>query len=600
MSRYPGANYDTTGSYQTGQHDGDDLTDDEFDKETCCFCKRRTCQKIGLAIICVVVIIGIVLLAAVPAVIDQQITSTTSIANPQAPLYKTFVNASSQGVVVENIYYFFNCSNAHEVETSGAKPVMTSHGPYVYRHVKWHPEEYLRWFANATLHYKSLQRNTFMPEKSCATCTEQDYLTTARAGVFGAIQKVISDPFLSGVFAEAVQLAEKNNESVSFFHTRTVSELIHGYNETLIYYMQQLVAPLDKLADLAPLDYMVGYDADVLDASQVGYYGIYSGGKHSATQRSPPADSFASYTLVNGQSQLDYWNSSDANTIRGTDATFYPPFIMHNKSRHLYAYVTDIKRSVELKYTESLTNFGINVQRYKLADTILHPCSQLKSNCDYFIYHQGIQPAAPVKHNKPDQIFAGVTKWYYLDVTDMTDINVSLPRAANPETDDIYLDFEPVTSALIEANKRLQINFRLRSNVIFSCRKSLLNSSTVAVLLNATKNLPETWIPAFATNEYGVLPAKDQTKIKSVLALLTAMLVLGILFTAGGGILLLSFGIWIWRTRKMRQPGFLRMPVPGGVNSSAAARAGAPGSMASHDLDYGSVGGGLNRSRAVV
>lgn len=479
----------------------------EKGQRCCCCCTKRTCCGVSVQIFFIVLIIGILCLALVPFLIHHQIEEMLSLESPTAGLYQTWRNGTAKQVVVKNVYHFYHLKNPWEVENLGATPDLDIKGPYTYLHVKFRPEGYTRWHADGTVEYRDLILNYFVPDESVPN-GENDIICTPRTGIFMAMQQGAS----YGIEFLMIDVIKKANVT-SFFQNKSVFDLVHGYDEPVL---QDLA-----IIGVSPI---VAFDPNTTDATTVTPDRIYSGGEASTTQPPVPDNSLGSFTMVSGMKKLNYWGSDYANTIMGTDATVYPPFIMLDTGRLLYAYVSDISRSIILTYTGKHTEEGIPVHRYRLDPSLFYNSTMDPANAAYYITHTGLQPTTPCKNAStgkgltPDWIFAAISKAMFLDA-DMNDINVKLPREANRDLDDITLDYEPITSTLIEAHKRLQLNLRIRP----------------IEALNFTKNYPRSWFPVFRYDETAVLPQKDRDTLKNdVLIPLIAVLVVGIIATVVG------------------------------------------------------------------
>lgn len=496
---------------------------------TCCCIKKTTCCGLSVQFFLLLLIGGILCLAYIPHLIRKTIIAEATIDGPTSTLYPIFLNSTGQKIITKNIFYFFNITNPWAVENHGATPNLTIIGPYVYEHVKWRPEEYTSWRSDGTIEYRSLVRNTFLPDESVAP-NQDAVICTPRTGVLIALQQGIAN----GV-EELIQIAIDLANVTSLLQNRTVKELIYGYNETVL----EILAPILDLAG-NPTSPVVAFNADILDPTTVLPSRIYSGFPHAANLPDPPEYSLGAYTMVAGMTKLDFWGSEEANTIKGTGGTMYAPLMMLDTSRKLYAYVSDISRSITLQYSSSRTVNGIVGHLYRLDDNLFRNETAYPPNAGYFITTDGFQTAVPAKFASTgkaiptDQVFASLSKWMFLDA-DQSVVNVILPRPANRETDDIYLEYEPITATLLEAHKRLQLSLHFHP----------------IPGVNASRNLPTSRIPVFMTDETAVLPESDQKTLKDeVLTPLLIVLVGGIVLCVVGFIGLVASAVCCWRAYK--------------------------------------------------
>ena len=482
---------------------------------TCCCIKKRTCCGLAIQLFLILLVAGILCLAYIPSLIHKTIISELSLDGPTSKLYPSFLNSTEQGVNVYDKYWFFNVENPWEVDNLGAKPNLTLKGPYTYLHIKWRPEEYTSWRPDGTIEYRSLVNNTFVPELSVEP-NEDAVICTPRTGVLIALQEGIANG-AEDLILTAIDLAKVT----SLLQNRTVYELIHGYKEPVL----EILAPILDLAG-QPTSPIVAFEPDTLDPTQVLPTRMYSGFPSAANLPDPPKYSLGEYTMYAGQTKLDYWGSDEANTIKGTGATMYAPLMMLDTSRKLYAYVSDISRSVTLIYGSSNTKDGITGHIYRLDDNLFKNETFYPPNAGYFITTNGFQTKPPAKFAKsgkaipPDQVFASISKWLFLDA-DQSVINCILPRPANRETDDISLEYEPITSTLLEAHKRLQLSLHFHP----------------IPGVNASLKLGDSRLPVFMVDETATLPEKDRKTLKEdVLIPLLIVLAAGITLCVIGSI----------------------------------------------------------------
>ena len=82
----------------------------------------------------------------------------------------------------------------------------------------------------------------------------------------------------------------------------------------------------------------------------------------------------------NFESTLSYWSNKYANMINGTDSTLWHPDV--SKTERLYAFFSDICRSVYLEFDETYDNrFSIKAYRYKIPNSVFASSSTNKGFC---------------------------------------------------------------------------------------------------------------------------------------------------------------------------------------------------------------------------
>ena len=78
--------------------------------------------------------------------------------------------------------------------------------------------------------------------------------------------------------------------------------------------------------------------------------------------------------------RLDNWSNEYANTINGTDSTLWHPTVLKNET--VYTFISDICRSVYLKFNETRQNdYDIENYRFTLPDTVFANTTENRGFC---------------------------------------------------------------------------------------------------------------------------------------------------------------------------------------------------------------------------
>ncbi|KAK4299017.1 hypothetical protein Pmani_028673 [Petrolisthes manimaculis] len=125
-------------------------------------------------------------------------------------------------------FYLFNVTNPDEIRTKGAKPIIREVGPYTYDE---HREKYdLQWdHSEGTVTYYQNKSFVFNPDMSPGH-SEDDPVTTINAVMVSIASKV--EPL--GPVVEALVEFAFLRFSETIFITKTVGELLWGYDEPLM------------------------------------------------------------------------------------------------------------------------------------------------------------------------------------------------------------------------------------------------------------------------------------------------------------------------------------------------------------------------------
>lgn len=142
-----------------------------------------------------------------------------------------------------------------------------------------------------------------------------------------------------------------------------------------------------------------------------------------------------------GQTQISIWEKPEY--VSGTDGTQFAP---HSSSNTFFVWVPDFLRDVPVTQTQSsISLYGIKLNRFQI------PSFVLASNENYYQPYVGFAnmsaafSGVPIWLSKPDMLDA-----------DPTFINKISGMNPDPDTDDTYLDVEPITG---KSNKLKGVSF---------------------------------------------------------------------------------------------------------------------------------------------
>jgi hypothetical protein len=143
-----------------------------------------------------------------------------------------------------------------------------------------------------------------------------------------------------------------------------------------------------------------------------------------------------------------------ANRIQGSDANMFGRPVTTEK---LQVFISDIYRSVYIKFDSTVNWNGVKAHRYMLQSKDLLNATQNPENAQYFNYH------APSGMQNLTQA-SGIPSWasfpHFLN-GDPSLVGSIIGLDPKPEIHSSYLDIEPNTGLLVRAKKRLQVNYQL-------------------------------------------------------------------------------------------------------------------------------------------
>lgn len=307
--------------------------------------------------------LGLLLNYALPDVINKVID--TQIALTQSS--QTFPMWKEPPVPVYQKFYFFNVTNAQEVEQSGHKPNLEEIGPFVYRS-EWSKKDIENDELKNIMNFKHFKTWHFEPDMSIADHRIQ--LVTLNAPLAITLTLIQSA-------SNAVRLLvtfSLDGLSEGFFTKRTVKQLLFdGYP--------------DLLTTFGPL-----LNAEML--SQGGHFGYMNARNNSLDgvyEINTGVDDISKLNTINrynGRSKLSYWHhhgDNHCNSLEGsTTGEMFPPIKEDQQSIKLFQ--PDFCRVWRLDYDSKFEqqNTGLRLKRFKATRDVFKNFTDLPSNSCFF------------------------------------------------------------------------------------------------------------------------------------------------------------------------------------------------------------------------
>nr|ASJ26356.1 scavenger receptor class B type I [Meretrix meretrix] len=476
-------------------------------------CSKKKCVIIASVIGVVLIIIGAVMIPVMKYIIKKKVESTVVIQkggevydywlDPPVPIYLQI--------------YMFNLTNKEEF-LMGDKPSLHQVGPYTYseKRIKFN----IVFNNNGTVSYRQKRVFHFLPHMSAGN--ESD-LFVAPNPVYWALYNSMKYeyPTVRKVVYVLTQLFGEHP-----LMTRPLKELIWGYTDPLL----NITKALDP--DWFYTDF-VGFFMNKNNTDD-GVYTVYTGAKDIST--------LGIIDKYNGSSYLPFWSTEWANMVNGSDGTLGPPYLP--KDMVVYTFSSDICRSVPGVYHRDVTTpQGIHLWRFAgppsaTANATVNPenkgfCTPIEnclgagvvniSNCQLVDFFN-----LPVAISFPHFLFG-----------DPRYINAVKGLNPNPEEHNTLIDLEPYTGLVLQAYKRLQINFYLEPFAD----------------VPETLGIKPVFLPVFWLNESAAIDDKNAKKIFNLL--LTPLLIIHVteivLISLGAFVLICTLIYGLWKYRKSRQ-----------------------------------------------
>ncbi|KAJ8338941.1 hypothetical protein SKAU_G00357270 [Synaphobranchus kaupii] len=347
--------------------------------------------------------------------------------NPPPPVYMQF--------------YFFNLTNPTEV-LKGERPAVVEIGPYTYR--EFRPMEHVSFLENGT-GVSAVNPKTYVFEANMSIGPENDLIRTVNVPVVTVMEMVTNGPFRALSIIISAYMKSKNE---GLFTTRTVGELLWGYEDPLLKFISMVNHTVDPHFGLF---YKMNATGD-------GEYTFLTG-EHNYKD-------FARVVEWRGQSSLHWWSTDECNMINGTNGAFFHPII--TKKETVYMFSSDLCRSIYAQYEKDVSVRGIPAYRFVPPSEVFANFTVNPANAGFCVppgtcLPSGLLNVSVCKQGAP--IIMSSPHFYQADEKFVHDVFGMKPKKEYHET---ALDINPLTGILVRAAKRLQVNVYVEKIPAFS------------------------------------------------------------------------------------------------------------------------------------
>nr|XP_043868769.1 lysosome membrane protein 2c [Solea senegalensis] len=376
--------------------------------------------------------------------------------SPPAPIYMQF--------------YFFNLTNPLEV-LDGEKPAVVEVGPYTYR--EYRPMEQVNFQDNGTK-VAAVNTKTYIFQQNMSRGPESDLIRTVN------IPAIVKMMFKNhSVMANLISSYMKFEEE-GLFTTRTVGELLWGYEDAVLKALQIIKPELDDVFGLFYKN----------NASNDGEYMFFTGQQNYKD--------FARVDTWNGESSLSWWTSDECNMINGTNGASFHPVV--TKTEALYMFSSDLCRSLYALYEDDVTVKGISAYRFVPPSEVFANMTVNPANAGFCVpagkcLGSGVLNVSVCKQGAP--IIMSSPHFYQADEKLVKDIIGMKPKKEHHET---AIDINPLTGIILQAAKRLQVNVYVEKIPAFS----------------QTENVRTVIFPVMHLNESVVIDDMSAKKLQAI------------------------------------------------------------------------------------
>ena len=457
--------------------------------------------------------------------INSGIAESISYDNEDTDAYKAWItNEDGKGVPWYKLMYFYNLTNADAWLRGEEKPHVEEIGPFHYDEYRVHFNVSITGKEDSRINYQSYIYYVYNEEKSCDGCAEDIALTTvnpAYLGVGGSVSEQLAPLGIGGTGWTQLginMLGASLNESL--VRTLTPAQIAFGFDDPMLAFVSGL---LNSTGQEAPPPTFQGVQPNMTSKDDAFPYSAQATG-------SPKIEDVFEYEIFRAAAKQTYWNSSEANALKGTDGSQFHPQV--KKSQNVTVFVDDVFRSISFYYKEETEHKDIHMYRFIIQTEQFKNASQVPDHAAYYMFG----PHGVINLTTASQ-FAPViaSNPHFLDADPFYLEQVSGVSPPSFEKHGTYLDIEPLSGTTMKARKRLQVNVHVKPRLL------------------TYQDLIEAFVPVMWVEEGAEVTDKLAAKFRSKVYL---ALTLKQIFLWGGAVIagvLAVFTVWsilIWRRKK--------------------------------------------------
>ncbi|RWS06791.1 Lysosome membrane protein 2-like protein [Dinothrombium tinctorium] len=403
----------------------------------------KCCSIVSIVFGVILIIVSIVGLTLFPKLVSNKVKEKI-VLRKDSDSFKRWTKLS---VPVFIKFYLFDIQNKNDV-FNGHKPIVVERGPYVFRQTREKLDIEID-ELNATITYKELKGYYFEPELSNGSLSDE--LTVVDVPVASLINKV-SGSLLGSFGVSSLNEILKAVEQTAF-NTYTVEEIIYGHpipvlqklDEQLSWFGVQFLSKVPKKFGLLHEKNLTASDSLTVNS------GIHD------------VNDLQKVIKWNNEKKVSFWNSDYCNMINGTDGSRFHPDVKPDDV--LYVFNPALCRSVSLTFDTKTKVENIETLRFQLPEKFFASrrretdnncfCTKEKTTCDY----DGLLDISKCRNDAP--ILISAPHFLYGDIKLIDSINGLQPNELYHKT---FVDVEPLTGAVLNAARRMQINVHIKSN----------------------------------------------------------------------------------------------------------------------------------------
>lgn len=340
-------------------------------------------------------------------------------------------------------YYMYTITNLVDVR-NGARPTLKRLGPYTFRKVK--RKIRVKFSAdNTTVSFREL--STYVPIPEATNGSLDDPVTTLNLPLIGAIEAIHAR--FSTRIAPWLQFLARliegwgDSRIQGLFTTRTVSELLFGYDDALL----ARAARLLPSAGIESRCLLVRNMTGPLDTSAEDENEVYTGAGR--------LNDVLQYTMWHGEHNVSSWNKPFVELVSGTDGSQFSPGLRGGDKVRVWA--GEAYRSIEFVSEKG----DFKVGRVPVIKFRPDP-AQREPDPRYYQYIKGLMnitsPSSQGRATPGPYLFLSLPGYCGIDDRRVVDSAVGIDCNDTSKDYEVFLDVEPTTGITLRAEKALMLS----------------------------------------------------------------------------------------------------------------------------------------------
>jgi len=413
--------------------------------------KPRANCFISLILICSILSFALLsfTIALFPAVF-QMIVNTQVVLSNGTLSYTQWVQPTP---AIYKIITVYNITNPANVSTGGT-PELEAMGPYYYREYREKINITLdendtdltfgeRKFYHFDFNMSNPHFNASNPNDT-GIDPSVDKFTTINIAYVGIADNLTRDNAGLLKIMAVTSLARGCGEESLFMSNHTVNEVVFGYKDKLLTELSTIMPGL-------PTTVQIMYNMSEHDMDKPS---TVNNGVDNKTM-------LGQYSQWQGYKTLPWWNSTQANTVNGTEGLFFNPEL--GKEEILSIWTDDLFRSIVMEFESEEARKGLHTYKFRTPFYSMRNATNNPNNAGFYSFCPDGMNNLTSAVNAP--VFVSKPSFLEGDPSLAND-SIGLP-AANASTMDTKIWIEPSTGVLVDAIKQLQANVMITKTAHF-------------------------------------------------------------------------------------------------------------------------------------